>query len=138
MNWNLVLWITCVVFVYLGHQATKNSILSVGGIRKTKMHFHFPIEKIAQLLRTSGSRVNHKKIERIWREEGLQLPERHKRRRRLYHKDSSIIRMRPNGPNHVWAIDFVHDKLSNNRPYKMLTVMENTPARHSLFMWRIK
>jgi len=52
------------------------------------------------------------------------LPERHKRRRRLYHKDSSIIRMRLNGPNHVWAIDFVHDKLSNNRPYKMLTVVD--------------
>jgi transposase InsO family protein len=54
----------------------------------------------------------------------LQLLERHKRKRRLYHKDSSIIRMRPNGPNHVWAVDFVHDKLSNNRPYKMLTVVD--------------
>ena len=32
--------------------------------------------------------------------------------------------MRPNGPNHVWAVDFVHDKLSNNRPYKMLTVVD--------------
>ena len=32
--------------------------------------------------------------------------------------------MRPNGPKHVWAVDFVHDKLSNNRPYKMLTVVD--------------
>jgi transposase InsO family protein len=68
--------------------------------------------------------VNHKKVKRIWREERSQLPERHKRRRRLYHKDSSIIRMRPNGPNHVWPIDFVHDKLSNNQRYKMLTVVD--------------
>ena len=68
--------------------------------------------------------MNHKKVERIWREEGLQLPQRHKKRRRLYHKDSSIIRLRPTHPNHVWSIDFVHDKLGNGRSYKMLTVLD--------------
>lgn len=52
------------------------------------------------------------------------LPQRHKKRRRLYHKDSSIIRLRPTHPNHVWAIDFVHDKLDNGRGYKMLTVLD--------------
>jgi len=71
-----------------------------------------------------GWRVNRKKIERLWREEGLKLPERHKRRKRLYHKGSSIIRLRPTHSNHVWAIDFVHDKLSNGRSYKMLTVFD--------------
>ena len=68
--------------------------------------------------------MNHKKVERIWREEGLQLPQRHKKRRRLYHKDASIIRLRPTHPNHVWSIDFVHDKLCNGRSYKMLTVLD--------------
>ena len=68
--------------------------------------------------------INHKKVERIWREEGLQLPARHRRRKRLYHHDASIIRLRPRFPNHVWSIDFVHDKLSNGRPYKMLTVLD--------------
>lgn len=62
---------------------------------------------IAELLRVEGWRVNHKKVERIWREEGLQLPRRHKKRKRLYHKNSSIIRLRPTHPNHVWSIDFV-------------------------------
>jgi hypothetical protein len=52
----------------------------------------------------AGQWVNHKKVERLWREEGLQLPQRHRKRRRLYHKDSSIIRLRPTHPNHVWAI----------------------------------
>ena len=93
-------------------------------IRLAKMYGRYGYRKIAQLLRISAWKVNHKKVERIWREEGLQLPERHKRKRRLYHKDSSIIRMRPNGPNHVWAVDFVHDKLSNKRPYKMLPVVD--------------
>ena len=64
----------------------------------------------------------------VWREEGLQLPQRHRKRRRLYHKDSSIIRLRPTHPNHVWAIDFVHDKLDNGRSYKMLTVLDELHA----------
>ena len=68
--------------------------------------------------------VNHKKVARIWRDEGLQLPHRHKRRKRLYHHDASIIRLRPHYPNHIWSIDFVHDRLSNGRPYKMLTVLD--------------
>ena len=71
-----------------------------------------------------GWDVNHKKVERIWREEGLQLPKRHKKRRRLYHKDSSVIRLRPLHQNHVWSVDFVHDKLSSGRSYKMLTVLD--------------
>jgi putative transposase len=40
-------------------------------------------------------------------------------------KDASVIRLRPKYPNYIWAIDFVHDKLSNGRPYKMLTVMDD-------------
>ncbi|MEN8657581.1 MAG: DDE-type integrase/transposase/recombinase, partial [Marivita sp.] len=71
-----------------------------------------------------GWRVNHKKVERLWTEEGLQLPHRHTKWRRLYHKGSSVIRMRPTHPNHVWAVDFVHDKLSNGQSYKMLTVLD--------------
>lgn len=70
-----------------------------------------------------GAAKAPKTVERPWREEGLQLPQRHKKRKRLYHKYSSIIRLRPTHPNDVWAIDFVHDKLSNGRSYKMLTVL---------------
>ena len=71
-----------------------------------------------------GWTINHKKVERLWREEGLQLPQRHKRRKRLYHKDGSVIRLRLKHPNHVWSVDFVHDKLSSGRRYKMLTVID--------------
>jgi transposase InsO family protein len=70
-------------------------------IRFAMMYGRYGQRKIAKLLGNSGWKVNHKKVEQIWRKEGLQLPEHHKRKRRLYHKDSSIIRMRPNGPNHV-------------------------------------
>jgi len=93
-------------------------------IRLAKQYGRYGYRKIAALLRAEGWQVNHKKVERIWREEGLQLPQRHKKRRRLYHKDSSVIRLRPKHPNHIWSIDFVHDKLSNGRSYKMLTVID--------------
>jgi len=93
-------------------------------VRLAKQYGRYGYRKIAQLLRIEGWHVNHKKVERLWREEGLQLPNRHKKRKRLYHKDSSIIRLRPTHPNHIWSIDFVHDKLSNGRSYKMLTVLD--------------
>lgn len=89
-----------------------------------KQYGRYGYRKISELLAAEGWRVNHKKVERLWREEGLQLPHRHKKRKRLYHHDSSVIRLRPKYPNHVWAIDFAHDKLSNGRPYKMLTVLD--------------
>ena len=93
-------------------------------IRLAKQYGRYGYRKVGQLLRIEGWCVNHKKVERIWREDGLQLPKRHKRRKRLYHHDASVIRLRPHAPNHIWSIDFVHDKLSNHRPYKMLTVID--------------
>ncbi len=50
-----------------------------------------------------------------WREDGLQLSQRHKKRKRIYYKDSANIRLRPTYPNLVWAIDFVRDRLGNGR-----------------------
>ena len=93
-------------------------------IHLAKKYGRYGYCKIAELLRIEGWRVNHKKVERLWCEEGLKLPERHKKRRRLYHKDSSVIRLRPKDPNHVWAIDFVHDKRRNRRSYKMRSVLD--------------
>ena len=69
------------------------------------------------LLRPEDWVVNHKKVERLWREEGLQPPKRHKMRKRLYHKDSSAIRLRRQYRNHIWSVDFVYDELSSGRPY---------------------
>ena len=93
-------------------------------IRLAKQYGRYGYRKIAKLLRIEGWNVNHKKVERLWREEGLQLPIRHKRRKRLYHRDTSVIRLRPQYENHIWSVDFVFDKLANGRSYKMLTVID--------------
>ncbi len=107
-------------------------------IRLAKQYGRYGYRKVTKLLHVEGWRVNHKKVEQLWREEGLQLPQRHKKRKRLYHKDSSIIRLRPTCPNHVWAIDVVHDKLSNGRSDKMLTVLDEFTRRALAVVIRTK
>ena len=107
--------------------------LRLAMIRLARQYGRYGYRKVTALLRMEGWRVNHKKVERLWGEEGLQLPHRHKKRRRLCHKDSSVIRLRPTHPNHVWEVDFVHDKLSNGRPYKILTVLDEY-TREALYV----
>ena len=105
-------------------QIKDDGVLRFALIRLAKQYGRYGYRKICELLRVEGWRVNHKKVERLWYEEGLQQPHRHKKRKRIYHHDASVIRLRPKYPNHIWSIDFVHDKLSNGRPYKMLTVLD--------------
>ena len=65
--------------------------------------------------------MNHKRVERIWREEGLKVPKKQPKRRRRWLNDGSCIRLRPTHRNHVWSYDFVADRTSDGRPIRMLT-----------------
>jgi putative transposase len=80
--------------------------------------------RITALLRWEGWRVNHKGVERIWRREGLKVPQRQPKRGRLWLNDGSCIRLRPQHPGHVWSYDFVADRTHNGRPLRMLTVID--------------
>ena len=62
------------------------------------------------MLRNEGILINHKRVERIWREEGLKLPKKQIKKRRLWLTDGSCIRLRAEHKNHVWSYDFVEDK----------------------------
>jgi transposase InsO family protein len=79
---------------------------------------------ITALLKQVGWRVNSKRVERIWRQEGLKVPTRQPKRGRLWLGDGSCIRLRPEHKNHVWAYDFVADRTSNNKAFRMLTVVD--------------
>ena len=92
-------------------------------IRLAKQYGRYGYCKVTAFLRMQGWRVNHKQIECLWGQEGPQLPHRHKKRRRLYHQNSSVIRLQPTHSNYIWTIDFIDDKLSNGRSYRMLTVL---------------
>ena len=79
---------------------------------------------ITGMLRNDGWRVNHKRVERIWREEGLKVPQKQPKRRRLWLNDGSCIRLRPGHRNHVWSYDFMCERTTNGKPLKILTVMD--------------
>ncbi len=80
--------------------------------------------RVTALLRHSGWNVNHKRVERIWRREGLKVPRRQPRRGRLWLNDGSCVRLRPERKDHVWAYDFVTGRTHDGRAFKMLTIVD--------------
>lgn len=80
--------------------------------------------RITAMLRADGWRVNHKRVARIWRREGLKVPGKQPKRGRLWLNNGSCIRLRPQHRNHVWAYDFVEDRTRDGRKFRMLTVID--------------
>ena len=80
--------------------------------------------RITALLRRDGWQVNHKRVERIWRQEGLKVPQKQPKRGRLWLNDGSCVRLRPTHRNHVWSYDFVADRTHDGRAIKILTVID--------------
>jgi len=80
--------------------------------------------KITALIRNTGWIVNHKRVERIWREQGLKVPKKQPRRGRLWLNDGSCVRLRAERRDHVWAYDFVEDRTHDGRKFRMLTVVD--------------
>ena len=80
--------------------------------------------RVTALLKLSGWRVNEKRVERIWRQEGLKVPQKQPKRGRLWLNDGSCVRLRPMHQNHVWSYDFIHDRTQDHRTLKMLTVID--------------
>ena len=79
---------------------------------------------MTHMLRNDGRKINHKRVERIWREEGLQLPHKQPRKRRLFLNDGSCIRLRPEHRNHVWSYDFVEDRTMDGRKLRFLNIID--------------
>lgn len=80
--------------------------------------------RITVMLGREGWRVNHKRVERLWRREGLKVPSRQPKRKRLWLNDGSCVRLRPTHPKHVWSYDFVLDRTHDGRPLRMLTMID--------------
>jgi len=72
----------------------------------------------------AGWVVNDKRVERIWRREGLKVPQKQPKRGRLWLHDGSCIRLRPEHRNHVWSYDFVEDRTHDGRKYRILNVID--------------
>lgn len=80
--------------------------------------------RVTALLQAEGWRVNHKRVERIWRQERLKVPARQPKRRRLWRNDGAIVRLRPQFAKHVWSYDFMQDRTHDGRPYRILNVID--------------
>jgi transposase InsO family protein len=94
-------------------------------IALARQYGRYGYRKIAELLRSqSGWVVNDKRVERIWRREGLKVPHKQPKKGRLWLNDGSCIRLRAERPNHVWSYDFVEDRTHEGRKYRMLNVLD--------------
>ena len=80
--------------------------------------------RITAMLRQEGWQVNHKRVARIWRKEGLKVPKKQPKRGRLWLNDGSCIRLRPECKDHVWSYDFMIDRTADGRAFKILNIID--------------
>jgi putative transposase len=94
-------------------------------VELARQYGRYGYRKIAELLRTTaGWVVNDKRVERIWRREGLKVPAKQPKRSRLWLADGLCLRLRAERPNHVWSYDFVEDRTHEGRKYRMLNIID--------------
>jgi len=93
-------------------------------IRLASEYGRYGYRRITALLRREGWTVNFKRVERIWRREGLKVPQKQPKRGRLWFNDGSCVKRRPQHKGHVWSYDFVADRTHDGRAFRMLTVID--------------
>ena len=94
------------------------------GIALAAQYGRYGYRRITALLRAADWVVNFKRVERIWRREGLKVPQKQPKRRRLWLNDGSCVRLRPESPNHVWSYDVVEDRTHDGRKFRMLNIVD--------------
>ena len=104
--------------------ADDEAALTEAIVRLASEYGRYGYRRGTALLRGDGWHVNHKRVERIWRREGLKVPVKQPKRGRLWLNDGSCIRLRPSWPNHVWAYDFVMARTHDGRTFRMLTIID--------------
>jgi putative transposase len=92
--------------------------------RFAKAHPRWGYRRAHAVLRREGWAVNRKKIQRLWREEGLRVPPKARKRQRLGHSTTSAERLSAERPDHVWALDYQFDVTATGRTIKMLHVVD--------------
>ncbi len=79
-------------------------------IELARQYGRYGYRRIAALLRDAGWQINDKRVERLWRREGLEVPVKQPKKSRRWFNDGSCIRLRPEYRDHVWSYDFVHHR----------------------------
>ena len=68
--------------------------------------------------------MNHRRVARLWRREGLKVPYKQPKRRRLWFNDGSCVRLRASHKDHVWSYDFVMTRTHDGRPVRILAILD--------------
>ena len=93
-------------------------------VELAQQYGRYGYRRITAMLQVEGWRVNHKRVERLWRREGLKVPAKQPKRGRLWLNDGSCARLRPLWKDHVWAYDFVEDRTHDGRKLRMLVIVD--------------
>lgn len=89
-----------------------------------RQYGRYGYRRIAALLRDVGWHVNDKRVERLWRQEGLKVPSKQPKKGRLWFNDGSCVRLRAEHRNHVWSYDFVHCRTDDGRVFRTLNLID--------------
>ena len=93
-------------------------------IELTRQYGRYGYRRVAALLRDAGWKVNDKRVERLWKREGLKVPMKQPKKGRLWLNDGSCVRLRPEYRNHVWSYDFVHHRTDDGRAFRTLNILD--------------
>jgi putative transposase len=99
-------------------------VLTADIIELAHQYGRYGYRRVTALLRQAGWAVNKKRVERIWRREGLKVLAKQPKRGRLWLNDRSCIWLRPERPGHVWSYDFVADRTHDGRAFRMLCILD--------------
>jgi len=109
---------------YVGRQAGDEGMLTLRLVELAGQYGRYGYRRITALLQAEGWKVNHKRVERLWRREGLKVPAKQPKRGRLWLNDGSCLRLRPEFPGHVWSYDFLLERTHDGRPFRILNVID--------------
>ncbi|MDP6876870.1 MAG: IS3 family transposase [Alphaproteobacteria bacterium] len=93
-------------------------------IELARQYGRYGYRRIAALLRDAGWQVNDKRVERLWRREGLKVPMKQPKKGRLWLNDGSCVRLRPEYRDHVWSYDFVHHRTDDGKAFRTLNILD--------------
>lgn len=109
---------------YVPRRVDEDKALGAALKRLSRAHPRYGYRRIAALLRTEGGCVNRKRVYRLWRQEGLQVPGKSRKGKRLGDSENGCLCRRAEHINHVWSYDFVADQTEDGRRLKLLVVLD--------------
>jgi putative transposase len=118
---------------YRAIQREDEDALTQAIVQLASQYGRYGYRRITALLRRAGWRVGKDRVERIWRREGLKVPQKQKPRGRLWLNDGSCVRLRPERRNHVWSYDFVSARTHDGRSVRLLNLIDEH-TRESLLV----